>query len=109
MKLRFALVAVAGLALSGCADSGFSFDDILGFSSTDQADASAAPAVTETSAVVTAQPGSATVASAQGVAPSTFCRGVASWEATQGVFDGPTQARVAQKSYAQCVAQFSAD
>ena len=104
MKLRFAAIAFASLLLSGC--SSFSFDDILGFPGSETAEASAAPPARTVTAVV-AQQGSATAATGQAQAPSAFCRGVATQDATQGAFDGPTQARVAQKSYAQCVAQFS--
>ena len=104
MKFRFAAIAVASLLLSGCSDAGFSFDDILGFPGGDTAEApQTAPMA------MTAPPGSATAATGEAQSPSTFCRGVATQDATQGVFDAPTQARVAQKSYAQCVAQFSAN
>ena len=108
MKLRFAAVATAGLFLSGCSDAGFSFDDILGFPSDDGAATAALPAQPVT-ASITAQPGSATVDTAAVEAPSAFCRGVAAQDATQGGFDGPTQAKMAQRSYAQCVAQFGAN
>ena len=107
MKLRFAAIAVASLFLSGC--SSFGFDDILGFPSGD-ADEAPTPMPAQTaSAAVTAQPGSATVATSGAEAPSAFCRGVATQDANAGAFDAPTQAKVAQKSYAQCVAQFSAE
>ena len=107
MKFRFAAVAAAGLLLSGC--SSFSFDDILGFPSDDAAEPAAAAPTPVTMAPITAPSGSATVAAAQNEPPSAFCRGVAAQDATAGVFDGPTQAKVAQRSYAQCVAQFSAE
>jgi hypothetical protein len=91
MKLRFAAFFAAGLTLSGCSDVGFSFDDILNFGS----DTAEAPA-----------PGSATAATAAAVPPSAFCRNVAQQDATEGAFDPATQARMAQKSYAQCVALY---
>jgi hypothetical protein len=108
MKLRFAAIAVASLALAGCSDAGFSFDDILGFPDAGATAPVARPAQT-VSASITAQQGSATLATAQSQPPSAFCRGVATQDAVQGAFDGPTQARVAQRSYAQCVAQFGAN
>ena len=39
-------------------------------------------------------------------APDPFCLGVAKGDATDNDFDAATQARVAQRSYAQCVAIF---
>lgn len=110
MKFRFAAIAFASLLLSGCSAVGFSFDDILGFPSGETADVpAAAPAQVAQTAAITAQPGSATVATGQALAPSAFCRGVATGDATKEAFDGPTQAKVAQRSYAQCVAQFGAE
>ena len=49
---------------------------------------------------------SSRIAAASPVAPNAFCMGVARGDAMGNDFDAATQARVAQRSYAQCVAIF---
>jgi hypothetical protein len=92
MKLRIVAVLAAGLLLSGC---GTSFTDLVMYPFADDA-----PPVPDKPA---------TVADATPVqTPNAFCRAVATRDATSNGFDGPTQAKVAQKSYAQCVTLFGA-
>ncbi len=98
MRLRVAALLAASLVLAGCS----TFDgmtDIFGFPSGDEAPQPPAP----TGAA------SATTATAAAEGPNKFCRSVASHEALANDFDTATQAKMAQKSYAQCVAIFGAN
>ncbi len=58
----------------------------------------------EVASAAPATPAPATPAPAG--APNAFCMGVAKGDAMGNDFDAATQARVAQRSYAQCVAIF---
>ena len=85
---RFTLLLVLPL-LAGCSD----VSNLLDFpGSSPREVAAAAPAA----APAPASPG----------APDPFCLGVAKGDATDNDFDAATQQRVAQRSYAQCVAIF---
>ncbi len=96
MKFRIAAVIGVSLLLSGCSDANlgdwFTFPDFL------TGNTAEAPAA-----------GSATAATAASRPPSAFCRSVAQQDATGKAFDPATQARMAQKSYAQCTALYGAN
>jgi uncharacterized lipoprotein YajG len=87
--MRAVIVAASLFLLAGCSampDNLFSFD-----TPQDDAVAEAAPAPQQQAAAV--------------VPPNdSLCRAVAQQDATGNGFDQPTQARVAQQSYAQCMA-----
>lgn len=87
---RFALLLAVPL-LAGCSDLGL--DHLMNFSDPYPQVADAAPA-----APAPAPAGPA--------APDAFCMGVAKGDIAGKDFDAATQARVAQRSYAQCVAIF---
>lgn len=87
---RFILLLALPL-LAGCSD----VSNLLDFpGSSPREVAAAAPAAAP--APAPAGPG----------APDPFCLGVAKGDATDNDFDAATQQRVAQRSYAQCVAIF---
>jgi uncharacterized lipoprotein YajG len=87
--MRAFVVATSLFLLTGCSampDSLFSFD-----SPQAEAETPAAPQMPPQQVAV--------------VAPNdALCRAVAQQDATGNGFDAPTQARVAQQSYAQCIA-----
>jgi hypothetical protein len=94
MRFRIAVLLAASLALGGCSTlDGVS--DIFGFPSGDEAPQ--APAATGVPSAT---------ATAQAAGPDQFCRSVAAHDALVNDFDKDTQAKMAQKSYAQCVALF---
>ncbi len=87
--MRSALVAFASLVLlSGCTDA--DWDHLTDF------DKPAPQEVVAAAPAIAARP------------PDTaFCQAVAQQDATGGAFDAATQTRVAQTSYAQCMALYS--
>jgi PBP1b-binding outer membrane lipoprotein LpoB len=88
--MRTVIVVASVLLLSGCSempDNLFSFD-------------SPQPAAEEAAA-----PQPAPLQQTAAAAPNdSLCRAVAQQDATGNGFDQPTQQRVAQQSYAQCIA-----
>ena len=87
--MRVIIAAAALLLLAGCSEMP---DNLFNFDSPQEEPVAAPPAAPQQQAAAAVSPN------------DSLCRAVAQQDATGNGFDQPTQVRVAQQSYAQCMA-----
>ena len=92
------LALAACLLAAGCSDS--DWNHLLSYGGMGEDEA--APAPVQPAATAAAEP-----AAAPESANADFCRNVAMEDATENGFDKPTQQRVFQRSFQQCVALYA--
>jgi hypothetical protein len=92
--MRAVIVVASLFLLAGCSEMP---DDIFNFDSPQQE--AEAPAAQQAAAQAAPQQTAAAVSPNE-----SLCRAVAQQDATGNGFDQPTQVRIAQQSYAQCMA-----
>ncbi len=92
MRPIFAVLASA-LFLSACTDTDWNRLTSFDSSSSEQVADTAPPAQVSAPSAVSPDP--------------SFCQAIARQDGTGGAFDTATQTRVAQQSYAQCIALYS--